>query len=130
MRTGCSSATWAALCLANPPHRASRSARVQDPTRKERQVSNRAEALSDHEIARRATRGAASYVFRTFGAQVVQAVSALAVARILDPRDYGVFALALTLVGAVRMFGDLGITYSLSVKPKISDTDLRVGVSV
>jgi PST family polysaccharide transporter len=93
-------------------------------------LSARSEALPDHEIARRATRGAASYVFRSFGSQAIQAVSALVVARILDPREYGVFALAMTLVGAVRVIGDLGITYSLSVRPKISDQDLRVGVTV
>lgn len=93
-------------------------------------MSDRSGALHDHEIARRATRGAASYVSRSFGSQAIQAVSALVVARILVPREYGVFALAMTLVGAVRVIGDLGITYSLSVKPKISDADLRVGVTV
>ena len=93
-------------------------------------MSDRSEALADHEIARRATRGAASYVARTFGSQAVQAISALVVARILDPREYGVFALAMTLVGAVRIVGDLGITFSLAVKPKVSNQDLRVGVSV
>jgi len=93
-------------------------------------LSHRSGALADHEIARRATRGAVSYIVRSFATYAVQAVSALAVARILEPSDYGVFALALTLVGGVRMLGDLGITYSLSVKPKISDQDLRVGTTV
>ena len=46
------------------------------------------------------------------------------------PSDYGLFALALTLVAAVRTFGDLGITYSLSVRSKVSDLDLRIGVAV
>jgi PST family polysaccharide transporter len=69
-------------------------------------------------------------VFRSFGSQAIQAISALVVARILVPREYGVFALAMTLVGAVRVLGDLGITFSLAVKPKISHEDLRVGVTV
>ena len=62
--------------------------------------------------------------------QAVQAVSSLAVARVLEPRDYGVFALALTLVSAVRILGDLGITYSLIAKREVSDLDLRIGVAV
>jgi PST family polysaccharide transporter len=67
---------------------------------------------------------------RTGASQGVQAISSLAVARILEPREYGLFALALTLVAAVRVFGDLGITYSLVVRRAVSDSDLRIGMAV
>jgi lipopolysaccharide exporter len=93
-------------------------------------MTSRQEVLPDHEVARRASRGAATYVMRTGAAQAVQAISSLAVARVLEPKDYGVFAFALTLLGAVRMLGDLGITYSLVVKREIADLDLRIGVAV
>ena len=88
------------------------------------------QVLQDHEIARRATRGAATYLARSGASQVIQAVSALAVARVLLPREYGVFALSLTLVGLVRYAGDLGVTYTLTVKREIGDTELRCGVAV
>jgi PST family polysaccharide transporter len=88
------------------------------------------EVLADSEIARRASRGAATYVARTGISQAVQAVSALAVARILLPREYGLFALALTLVAAVQVFGDLGISFSLEVRRRITDSDLRIGLAV
>jgi O-antigen/teichoic acid export membrane protein len=93
-------------------------------------VTSRQEVLQDHEIARRATRGAATYVLRTGASQGVQTISALAVARILVPQDYGLFALALTLVAGVRVLGDLGITFSMVVRREISDSDLRIGVAV
>jgi O-antigen/teichoic acid export membrane protein len=88
------------------------------------------ESLADHETARRGARGAATYIMRTGASQAIQAVSALAVARILIPEDYGLFALALTLVSAARAFGDLGISYSMVVKKEISVSDLRIGVAV
>lgn len=91
---------------------------------------DRPETLADHEIARRATRGAATYILRTGASQGVQAISALAVARILIPEDYGLFALALTLVAAARIFGDLGITYSMVVRREISESDLSIGIAV
>ena len=58
-------------------------------------MTSRQEVLPDHEVARRASRGAATYVMRTGAAQAVQAISSLAVARVLEPKDYGVFAFAL-----------------------------------
>lgn len=88
------------------------------------------DVLPDGEIARRASRGAATYVLRTGISQAVQAVSALAVARILEPREYGLFALALTLVAAVQVIGDLGISFSLEVRRRITDADLRISLAV
>jgi len=93
-------------------------------------MTERTEVLADQEIARRASRGAATYVVRTAAWQAIQAVSALAVARILEPHEYGLFALALTLVAAARTLGDLGITYSMIVRREVSDSDLRIGLAV
>jgi len=88
------------------------------------------EALADHEIARRATRGAATYLVRSTAGQVAQAISALAVSRVLLPREYGVIALSLTLVGAVRWAADLGITYALTVKREVEESQLRIDAAV
>ncbi len=93
-------------------------------------VSEHEERLSDSEVARRGTRGALTYVVRTGVAQLVQAVSALAVARVLSPSSYGVFALALTLVATVRLVGDLGITYTLVVERHVDESELRAGCAV
>jgi PST family polysaccharide transporter len=54
-------------------------------------------------------------VTRSGVAWVLQGASSLVVARLLDPRGYGVFGLALIMIGAMRYVGDLGVTYRLEV---------------
>jgi O-antigen/teichoic acid export membrane protein len=93
-------------------------------------VNESNERLPDSEVARRGTRGVLAYLIRSGAGHVIQAASALTVARILSPTSYGVFALALTLIGLVRLFGDLGITLSLTVEREITERDLRGGCGV
>jgi len=91
---------------------------------------NLEESLTASAIANRATRGALTYVARVGVTQTLQVVSALVLARALLPAEYGVFALALTLVGGARFFGDLGIEFLLAVQRRVDDQQLRIGLAV
>ena len=79
--------------------------------------------LTDTQIARSASRGAAATVTRTGFVMVLQTVSSLAIAHLIAPGSYGIFGLALTVIGFVRYVGDLGMTYRLEVLPQISNHD-------
>lgn len=93
-------------------------------------ASGSSEPLSAAAIARQATRGARTYVLRVGLTQLLQAISALAVARAVLPSEYGLFALALTMTGAARFLGDLGVSYYLVVERQISDRQLRAALTV
>jgi O-antigen/teichoic acid export membrane protein len=60
----------------------------------------------------------------------LQAVSSLLVARILIPRSYGIFGLALTLVGALRYVGDFGVTYRLEVLRRADKEDVSRALAI
>jgi O-antigen/teichoic acid export membrane protein len=78
-------------------------------------------ALTDSDIAASASRGALASVTRGSAGLVVQAVSSLVVAHFVLPRGYGIFGLGLTIVGALRFVGDLGITFRLEALRRTSD---------
>ncbi len=78
--------------------------------------------LSDAEIARSASRGAVASVARNGAVLVLQGVTSLVVARLIDPRSYGLFGLSLTVVSALYFVGDLGVTARLEV---LRRTDLE-----
>jgi O-antigen/teichoic acid export membrane protein len=89
-----------------------------------------AQPLTDLEIARVASRGALSYVTRTGLSLVLQTFGSLLIARYLDPRHYGLFALGLTLTGALRYVGDFGVTFRFTVARRLSDEDFRRGLAL
>ena len=86
--------------------------------------------LSDGEIARAASRGAVASVTRSGGVLVLQGASSLVVARLLDPRSYGVFGLALIIIGALRYVGDLGVTYRLEMLRRTDLEEVRRALGV
>jgi lipopolysaccharide exporter len=86
--------------------------------------------LTDAEIARSASRGAVASVTRGVVVMALQAAGSLLVARLVVPGSYGIWGLALTVVGAVRYVGDLGVTYRLEVLRTLSDRDLSRGLGV
>lgn len=86
--------------------------------------------LSDAEIARSASRGALASVTRSGGVLVLQGASSLVVARLLDPRSYGVFGLALTMIGALRYVGDFGVTYRLEVLRRADLDEVRRSLGI
>src|SRR5580693_7500619 len=86
--------------------------------------------LTDLEIASVASRGALSYVTRTGLSIVLQTISSLLIARYLDPRDYGLFGLGLTITGALRYVGDFGVTFRFTVAQRLSDEDFRRGLAL
>jgi O-antigen/teichoic acid export membrane protein len=86
--------------------------------------------LSDEEIAASATRGALASVTRGSAGLVVQAVSSLVVAHFVLPRGYGIFGLALTIVGALRFIGDLGITFRLEALRRAGEEDISQSLAV
>jgi O-antigen/teichoic acid export membrane protein len=89
-----------------------------------------AQPLTDLEIARVASRGAVSYIARTGLSLVLQTIGSLLIARYLDPRNYGLFGLGLTLTGGLRYIGDLGVTFRLAVAKEASREDFRRGLAV
>jgi O-antigen/teichoic acid export membrane protein len=88
------------------------------------------EPLTDTEIARVASRGAVSYLSRASLTLVLQTVSSLLIAHHIDPRDYGLFGLALTLTGAIRYVGDFGVTFRFAVSATLDREDYRRGLAL
>ena len=93
-------------------------------------VEETAQPLSDLEIARIASRGALSYVTRTGLSLLLQTAASLLIARYLDPRNYGLYGLGLTVTGALRYVGDLGVTFRFTVARTLSDEDFRRGLAL
>lgn len=81
-------------------------------------------------IARRAARGAAIYGGRLVAIQVIQVVSSLVLARHIAPTEYGVFALATTIVAFARYVGDLGVANSLVPRKEISEAEIETGALI
>lgn len=86
--------------------------------------------LSDTEIARSASRGALASVTRNGAVLFLQAAASLIVARMLDPRSYGLFGLSLTVVGALRFLEDLGVTSRLEVLGRAELEDVRRSLGI
>ena len=86
--------------------------------------------LSDTEIARSASRGAVVSVARIGTVMVLQAVTSLAVARLIDPRSYGLFGLSLTVVSSLYFVGDLGVTARLGVLRRTDLEDVRRSLAI
>lgn len=70
-----------------------------------------AEARVDTSVV--AARGVSILVGRTLGLQLLTAVVTVALARLLSPADYGLFAVAATVQGVAQAATDLGMTASL-----------------
>lgn len=64
-----------------------------------------------------AARGVSILVGRTLSLQLLTAVVTVALARLLSPADYGLFAVAATVQGVVQAATDLGMTASLIRQP-------------
>jgi O-antigen/teichoic acid export membrane protein len=87
-------------------------------------------ALTREQVTHRASRGAYSVVLRLTAVQGLQVVSAIALARLIAPDDYGSFAVALTVVAAARYIGDLGLTSSFITKRVVSAEVLQTGALI
>jgi|GEM_PF-794110 len=74
-----------------------------------------AEARPDSSVV--AARGVSILVGRTLGLQLLTAAVTIALARLLSPADYGLFAVAATVQGVVQAATDLGMTASLIRQP-------------
>lgn len=59
--------------------------------------------------------------------QVVQLGTLLVLARLLDPADFGVMALALAVVGAAGVLAQMGIGTAIVHRDKLTAEDLRAG---
>jgi O-antigen/teichoic acid export membrane protein len=81
-------------------------------------------------IAALSARGGLILVARTGLVQVVQIVSTLLIAHLLDPAAYGTIAVATTALGFARYVGDLGISYHLMVTPKVERHTLGAAATI
>ena len=86
--------------------------------------------LTDVQIARSASRGAVASLTRNGAVLVLQAASSLVVARLIDPRSYGVFGLSLTLTSALIFLGDLGVTARLEVLRRTDLEEVRRSLAI
>ena len=86
--------------------------------------------LSDAEIARSASRGAVASVTANGAVLLLQAATSLVVARLIDPRSYGVFGLSLTVIGALAFLGDLGVTARLEVLRRTELDEVRRSLGI
>lgn len=81
-------------------------------------------------IAHRTARGASIYASRALAVQLVQVASSLILARYISPSEFGVFALAVTIVGFARYVGDLGISHSFIPMKHVSEQQLQTGALI
>jgi O-antigen/teichoic acid export membrane protein len=86
--------------------------------------------LTDNDIATSASRGALASVTLGAAGLLIQGISSLVVAHFVLPRGYGIFGLALTIVGALRFVGDLGITFRLEALRRADDKDVSQSLAV
>ncbi|HET6787014.1 MAG TPA: oligosaccharide flippase family protein, partial [Aquabacterium sp.] len=57
---------------------------------------------------------------------VIQLVSQAALARLLSPTDYGVFAVAVLVTTLVGYFSEMGGAATLVKNPEVNEQDIRV----
>jgi PST family polysaccharide transporter len=62
-----------------------------------------------HALGGRVTRGIVALALRTIATQVVVFGGMLALMRLLSPREFGVFAIAQSVLGVIVFFGDTGV---------------------
>lgn len=55
----------------------------------------------------------------------MQVGTQIALARLLGPAEYGVFAIAVTVIGFTAFFSDVGIAYGLIQKSTVDECDIR-----
>ena len=60
---------------------------------------------------------------------VLQVVSQIALARLLGPELFGIYAVALVVILLAGLFGDVGLAYGLIQKPSVSNEDIRFVVT-
>lgn len=56
---------------------------------------------------------------------VLQVGTQIALARMLGPSEYGIFAIGATVIGFSAFFSDIGLAYGLIQKPTVDDRDIR-----
>lgn len=81
-------------------------------------------------IATRASRGGAIFVSRTLLVQVLQVGSSLLIARLVAPDAFGVVAIALSSVGAMRLVHDCGVLFFLTVQREVDPRDERAAMAL
>jgi O-antigen/teichoic acid export membrane protein len=69
--------------------------------------------ISMAEVKRRVAAGAVLFALRDSGLQVVSLLTQVLLARLLDPRDFGIVAIGFTLISVGRMITDAGVGESL-----------------
>lgn len=55
----------------------------------------------------------------------LQIITQIILARLLGPREYGLFAIAMIVLSFSKFFSDIGISYGLIQKKTITDTDIK-----
>lgn len=95
-------------------------------------VSTVSLATDDHVVTGgRSGLGRKSFVAFIWGAGgalcriALQLVAQVALARLIGPADYGLFALGVLVVGLTGYFADIGLAYGLIQRPSVSEDDVR-----
>lgn len=86
----------------------------------------------DHrEVNQAAKRGVSLMMLRQIGVQALTFAGGIVLARVLDPAEFGLFAIAMFLVYAFGMLGDFGLAAALiQRRDDITDRELQVGFTV
>lgn len=75
-----------------------------------------------------ADKGISAVFWGSFGSiarTLLQIVTQIILARLLGPTEYGLFAIALIVLGFSNFFADFGISYGLIQKKTVDDDDIR-----
>ena len=87
--------------------------------------------LDVDEVKRRAMRGVGSMFVRSLGQRGVQMVGNILLARWLDPKTIGLWAVVSMFIGFAGLISDLGLSASLvQRKNKLNEKDLRTGFTL
>ena len=76
-----------------------------------------------HDMRGRVLRGLLWVAASSVGAQVTRAVVAIFIARLLDPEEYGLAALAIVFASLVMVFNDLGLGAALVQRKHLTEVD-------
>ena len=98
------------------------------------------DAVASEDLQTRSVRGGAVRLVAQAFQSVVAVAAGIILARVLAPSDFGVFAMAFTVVGFVSWFRDFGLPLALTQRDELSEAaahsvfqvglKLTVGVSI
>ena len=83
------------------------------------------------DIQERAKRGIKLLMLRQIVLQILMFGGGIVLARVLEPAEFGLYAIATFLVGTLALFGDFGLAPSfIQRKEELTEYDLRVGFTL